>query len=89
MGGRTYHPLSENPEPLLDLRPVSTLKFVRCGPVEKDQNALSASVWSWQPDKVREYLFTNSKIEIFDDFCGFSSKFPNFQKKFSGDEFKS
>ena len=40
-GGRNYHPLSENrdfsaTEHPLDLRPVCKLKFVRCGPGEKN-----------------------------------------------------
>ena len=44
-----YHPLLENrdfsgTEPPLDLRPVCKFKFVRCGPVEKNLSALSASV---------------------------------------------
>ena len=48
-GGRNYHPLSENrdfsgTETPLDLRPVCKLNFVRCGPVEKKQSALSFSV---------------------------------------------
>ena len=29
---------------------------------------------TWCPDKVQEHLFPNSEIEIFDVFCGFSSK---------------
>ena len=72
-GGRNYHPLSEicdfsATEPLLDLRPVCKLKFVRCGPGEKKQSALSFSVEVWRPDEVREHLFPNSEIEIFIDF---------------------
>ena len=46
MGGAFHPPLSENrnfsrTEPPLDLRPVCKVKFVRCGPVEKNQSALS------------------------------------------------
>ena len=50
MGGGAFRPpLLENcdfsgTEPPLDLRPVCKLKFVRCGPVEKNQSALSFSV---------------------------------------------
>ena len=48
-GGRNHPPPSENrvfsaPEHLLDPKPVCKLKFVRCGPVEKPQSALSFSV---------------------------------------------
>ena len=50
---------------LLDLRAVCKLEFVRFGPVEKDQSALSVSVNSWRPDEVREHLFPNREIEIF------------------------
>ena len=89
-GGRNYHPLSENrdfsgTEPPLDLRPVCKLKFVRCGPGEKKQSALSFWVEAWPPDEVREHLFPNSEIEIFIDFRQISQIF----KKFSGDQFKS
>ena len=35
---------------------------------------------SRRPNEVWEHLFLNSKIEIIDAFCRFSSKFPNFQK---------
>ena len=67
-------PLSQNhdfsgTEPPLDLRPVCKLKFVRCGPGEKKQSALSFLVEAWRPDEVREHLFPNSEIEIFIDFC--------------------
>ena len=61
----------------MDPRPVCKLEFVRCGPVEKKQSALSVSVLLWQPDEVREHVFPNSEIEIFDDFCGFLSKLFN------------
>ena len=45
-GGLNYHTLMENcdfsgTEPPLELRPVFTFKFVRCGIVEKKQSALS------------------------------------------------
>ena len=88
-GGRNYHPLSENrnfsaTEPPLDLRPVCKLKFVRCGPGEKNQSALSFSVEAWRPDEVRKHLFPNSEIEIFIDFCRFSTNFTNFQKILRG-----
>ena len=80
MGRDNYYPLSENcdfsgTEPPLDLRPVCKFKFVRCGPGEKKQSALSFSVEAWRPDEVREHLFPNSKIEIFDDLQRFSTKF--------------
>ena len=68
----------------LDLRPFCKLKFVRCGPGEKNQSALSFSVEAWRPDEVREHLFPNSEIEIFIDFCRFSKNFPNFQKILRG-----
>ena len=48
-GGGNHHPSSENcvfsttVHPV-DLRPVCKLEFVRCGPVEKNQSALSVSV---------------------------------------------
>ena len=47
--GRNYFPLSENlnfsgTEPPFGLRPVCKFKFVRCGPEEKKQSALSFSV---------------------------------------------
>ena len=66
--GRNYHPLMENcdfsgTETRLDLRPVCKLEFVHCGPVEKE--------W-WRPGKVREHLFSNSEIEIFDKIHEFS-----------------
>ena len=48
-----------------DPRPVCKLEFVRCGPVEKNQSALSASVQSWRTDKVREHLFPNSDFRRF------------------------
>ena len=88
-GGRNYHPLSDNrnfsgTEPLVDLRPVCILKFVRCGPGEKTQRALSFLVEAWRPDEVREHLFPNSEIEIFIDFCRFSTNFPNLKKKSQG-----
>ena len=55
-------PLLENrdfsgTEPPLDLRPVCEFKFVRCGPVEKNQSALSFSVLLWRPDEVQEHFF--------------------------------
>ena len=55
--GRNYHPLLENrdfsrTEPPLDLRPVCKTKFVRFGPGEKKQSALSFSVEAWRPDEV-------------------------------------
>ena len=59
---------------------VCKFKFVRCGPVKKNQSALSFSVESWRPDEVRERHFPNSKIEIFDYFHRFSTKFPIFKK---------
>ena len=48
-GGRNHPPPSENrvfstSEHPADSRPVCKLEFVRCGPVEKNQRALSASV---------------------------------------------
>ena len=48
-GGRNHHPLSEHrdfstAEHPNDLRPVCKFKFVCCGPVDKKQSALSASV---------------------------------------------
>ena len=73
----------------LDHRPVCKLEYFDCGPVKKKQIALSFLVQSWWPDEVREHLFPNSEIAIFNNFQRFSTKFPNFQKKFSGDEFKS
>ena len=53
-----YHPLPENrgfsrTEPPLDLRPVCKLKFVSCGPGEKNQSGLSISVEAWRPDEVQ------------------------------------
>ena len=47
--GHNHHPLSENhnfsrTKPPLDLKPVCKFEFVRCGPVEKTQSALSYSV---------------------------------------------
>ena len=88
-GGRYYHPLSENydfsgTEPLLNLRPVCKLGFVRCGPGEKNQSSLSFSVEAWRPDEVRVHLFPNSENEIFIDFCRFSKIFRNFQKILRG-----
>ena len=73
-GGPFQSPLSENrdfsgTEPPLDLRPVCKLKFVHCGPGEKNQSSLSFSVWSWRPNKVREHLFSST----FDKFLNFSS----------------
>ena len=62
----------------VDPRPVCKLKFVRCGPVEKNR-ALSLSQ-SCRPDKVLEHLFPKSKNEIFDDFCQFLTKFLSFQE---------
>ena len=41
----------------VDLRPVCKLKFVSYGPVEKKLSALSVSFFSWQPDKIEEYIF--------------------------------
>ena len=77
-GGRNYHPLSEN-------RDFSgTDVALRCGPGEKNQSALSFSVEAWRPDEVREQLFPNSEIEIFIDFCRFSTNFTNFQKILRG-----
>ena len=88
-GGGNYHPLSENcvfsgPEPPLDPKPVCKLKFVRCGPGEENQSTLSFLVEAWRPDEVREHLFPNSEIEIFIDFCRFSTNFPIFQKLLRG-----
>ena len=79
MGGPFRPPLSENrdfsrTEPLLDLRPVCKLRFVRCGPGGKKQRALSFSVEAWRLDEVRGHLFPNSEIEIFIDFCRFLTK---------------
>ena len=71
-------------EPKLDIRPVCKFKFVHCGPVEKNQSALSFSVEAWRPEKVRDHLFPNSEIEIFDNFQRFSTKFPNFHKILRG-----
>ena len=92
-GWRNHPPPSENcifstNEHQADSRPVCKLKFVHHGPVEK-QSALSALIQSWQPDKVREHLFPNSEIEIYDNFYGFSSNFPNFQKKSQGMRLKA
>ena len=77
LGGHNYHPLSEyrafsGTEPPLDLRPFCKLKFVRCGPGEKNQSALPFLVEAWRPDEVREHLFSNSKIDIFDKIREFS-----------------
>ena len=88
-GGRNHHPLSENHDfsgtkPLLDLRPVCKFKFVRCGPLEKNQSALSFSVEAWRLNEVREHLFPNSEIEIFIDFCQFSTNFSDFRKILRG-----
>ena len=71
-------------EPPLDLRPVCKFKFVRCGPGENNQSALSFSVEAWWPDEVREHLFPISEIEIFDVLQQFLKKFQIFQK-FSGE----
>ena len=68
----------------LDLRPVCKFKFVRWGPGEKNQSALSFLVEAYRPDEVREHLFPNSEIEIFFDFCRFSTNSPNFQKILRG-----
>ena len=92
-GSRNHHLLSENcdfsgTEPPLDLRPVCKFKFVRCGPVVKNRALYLSRFKPWRPDEVREHLFPNSKIEIFINFCRFSTNFPNF-KKISGDQFKS
>ena len=43
----------------VDLRPVCKLEFVHCGPVEKKQSALSASVQLWRSEKVRGHTFPN------------------------------
>ena len=48
-GGSIITPLSENrdfsgTEHPIDLRPVCKFEFVRCGPVETNQSALSVSV---------------------------------------------
>ena len=52
----------------MDLRPVCNLEFVHCGPEGKQQSTLFFLVESWRPDEVREHLFPNSEIGIFDDF---------------------
>ena len=65
--GRNYHPLLENldfsgTEAPLDLRPVCKFKFVRCGPGEKNQSALSFLVEAWRPDETREHHFPQNLI---------------------------
>ena len=84
-GGRNHHPLSEDHyfytiKHQVDLRPVCKLEFVHCGSGEKNQSPLSFSVEAWRPDEVWEHLFPKSEIDIFIDFCRFSTNFPNFQK---------
>ena len=44
------------PKHPLDLRPVCKLKFVRCGPVEKDQSTLSVLAYSWW-SKIKDAFF--------------------------------
>ena len=68
---------------LVDLRPVCKLKFVRCGPVEKNPECsiclgLIMAVWQSSRKHFSKKLFSS----IFDQMI-------NFSKKFSGDEFKS
>ena len=48
----------------LDLRPVCKFEFVRCGPLEKKQSALSFSAELWWPDEVQEHLFPNSELRF-------------------------
>ena len=53
--------------------PVCKLKFFRWCPLKKKESALAVS------GKVQKDLFPNSEIEIFNDFCRFSSKLLIFQ----------
>ena len=81
---RKYRDFSRTEHPI-DMRPVCKFKFVRWGPVETNQSALSVSVQSWRPDEFQKRHFPNSKIEIFTDFwpkC-------RFLIIFSGVQFKS
>ena len=86
-GGRNYHPLSENhyfsgTKPPLDLKPVCKLKYVHCGPVEKNRTLYLSWFNRGGPTKFKNTFFQQ---EIFKDFRKNSLIF----KKFSGDEFKS
>ena len=81
--GAKWPSLSENrdfsgPEPPLDLKPVCKFMFVRCGPVEKNQRALSVLVWSWWSDKVREHIFKKNYLRPF------STKWSIFQQILRG-----
>ena len=73
---------------LVDPRPVCKLKVVRCGTIEKNQSAPSVSVQLWRPDEDQELFFTNSEIEILNNFCRFLTKFPNFDNKNQGTSLK-
>ena len=63
---------------------VFNLLLAVISPGEKKQSALSFLVEAWRPNEVREHLFPNSEIEIFIDFCRFST---NFQKILRGLKF--
>ena len=43
-------------------------------------------LFKYGSDKVRKYLFPNSEIEIFIDFCRYSTNFPNFQNTLSDNQ---
>ena len=69
MGGHHYHPILENrdfsgTEPLLDLRPVCKLEFVRFGAEQKNPRTLFLSRFSCGE------LILNSEIDIFKKFSG-------------------
>ena len=85
-----YHSLSENrdfsgTEPPLDLRPVFKLKFVRCGPGEKNRALHLSWFYCGGPTKLKNTFFQIAKLRFLSIF---EKNFPNFQKNLRGPVYK-